>query len=56
MQAIESKLGIANDEFERDEDGLYNYNMPTIYGGIIVDAFEKQLATISGVGIQLELF
>jgi len=60
-QAIEviSELLIeafANDEFERDEDGLYNYNMPTIYGGEIVDSFEKQLAMISGVGIQLEIF
>ena len=60
-QAIEviSELLIVdfeNGEWERTSDGLYNYNMPTIYGGIIVDAFEKQLATISGVGIQLELF
>ncbi len=46
----------ANDEWARDQDGLYNYMMPTIYGGYVLYAFEQQLAMISGVGIQLEIF
>lgn len=60
-QAIEaiSELLIedfANGEWAKDQDGLYNYMMPTIYGGEIIDSFEKQLAIIFGVGIQLEIF
>lgn len=46
----------ANGEWARDQDGLYNYMMPTIYGGYILYALEQQLAMISGVGIQLEIF
>ena len=46
----------ANDEWVRDKDGLYNYRMPTIYGGYVLYAFEQQLAMICGVGIQLEIF
>lgn len=38
------------------DSGLYNYMMPTQYGGIISDAIGKQLAMLSGVGIQQELF
>jgi hypothetical protein len=46
----------ANGEWARDQGGLYNYMMPTIYGGDILYALEQQLSMISGVGIQLEIF
>lgn len=46
----------ANDEWSRSQDGLYNYMMPTIYGGDILYSLEQQLSMISGVGIQLEIF
>jgi len=38
------------------DSGLYNYMMPTQYGGIITEALGKQLAMLTGVGIQQELF
>jgi len=38
------------------DSGLYNYMMPTQYGGIITAALGKQLAVMTGVGIQRELF
>jgi hypothetical protein len=38
------------------EGGLYNYDMPTVYGGLIVDKLEIQLADMTGVGTQLEMF
>jgi len=37
------------------DSGLYNYMMPTQYGGTITRALEQQLAMITGVGIQQEL-
>lgn len=43
-----------------DEDvksnSLYQYMMPTIYGGWIDEAFDKQMAMLTGTGIQQELF
>lgn len=45
-----------NDEWKRNEDGLYHYMMPTIYGGDILYSLENQLSMLSGVGIQLEIF
>jgi len=38
------------------DSGLYNYMMPTQYGGHIVQALEKQLAMLTKVGYQQELF
>lgn len=38
------------------DSGLYNYMMPTQYGGTIANAFDKQLAMLTGVGYQTELF
>lgn len=38
------------------EEGLYHYLMPTQYGGHIVEALEKQLAMLTGIGYQQELF
>lgn len=37
------------------DEGLYNYMMPTQYGGIITKTLEKQLAMLTGAGIQQEL-
>lgn len=37
------------------DSGLYNYMMPTQYGGTIAKALGQQLAMITGVGIQQEL-
>ena len=37
------------------DEGLYNYMMPTQYGGTIARTLEKQLATLTRVGIQQEL-
>lgn len=39
----------------KQEDGLYNYMMPTQYGGYITDAIGNQLAMLTGSGIQQEL-
>jgi hypothetical protein len=39
----------------RSEEGLYNYMMPTQYGGYITAALEKQLAMLTGAGVQQEL-
>jgi hypothetical protein len=39
----------------RSEEGLYNYMMPTQYGGYITSALEKQLAMLTGAGVQQEL-
>lgn len=37
------------------DSGLYNYMMPTQYGGIIAKAMGQQLAMLTGAGIQQEL-
>lgn len=37
------------------EDGLYDYEMPTHYGDFITDCLEKQLAILTSVGYQLEI-
>lgn len=37
------------------EEGLYNYMMPTQYGGWITEALEMQLAMLTGTGVQQEL-
>ena len=42
--------------WEADKEGMYNYMMPTEYGGFICDCFEKQLAIHTGVGFQVEMF
>ena len=36
-------------------EGLYNYMMPTQYGGTITQALEKQLAMLTGIGCQQEI-
>ena len=38
------------------DSNLYNYMMPTQYGGAITKALEKQLAMLTGAGVQQELF
>lgn len=50
------------DEIQQDyksglwpEDRLYNYMMPTQYGGYITQALEMQLAMLSGAGVQQEI-
>ena len=45
-----------NGDWEGNEDGLYHYMMPTIYGGIIGEALTKQMHMNAGIGIQLEIF
>lgn len=50
------KEDFAKGEWEADEDGLYNYMMPTEYGGFICGCLEKQLADFTGVGTQMEIF
>jgi hypothetical protein len=37
-------------------DSLYQYMMPTLYGGAIDDALDKQMAMLTGIGYQVELF
>ena len=37
-------------------DCLYQYMMPTIYGGWIDEVLDKQMAMLTGVGFQTELF
>ena len=37
------------------ESSLYNYMMPTQYGGHITEALEMQLAMLTGTGIQQEI-
>ena len=37
------------------ESSLYNYMMPTQYGGYITQALEMQLAMLTGAGIQQEI-
>lgn len=37
------------------EDSLYNYEMPSYYSAYITMTFEKQLAVLTGVGIQQEI-
>jgi hypothetical protein len=37
-------------------DSLYQYMMPTIYGGWIDEALDKQMAMLTGIGFQTELF
>ena len=39
----------------KKEDGLYNFMMPTQYGGHITQALEMQLAMLTGAGVQQEL-
>jgi hypothetical protein len=38
------------------ESNLYNYMMPTQYGGYITKALGQQLAMLTGAGVQEELF
>jgi len=53
--ATEIQKDFASGYWKPDSDGLYNYMMPTIYGGYIDEALEKQLAVLTGVGYQSEL-
>jgi hypothetical protein len=41
--------------WEENEDGLYDYEMPTYYGDFITNCLEKQLAVLTKVGYQAEL-
>lgn len=44
-----------NGVWEADEDGLYNYEMPSFYSDFITDKLSIQLALLTGVGYQTEL-
>lgn len=60
-QAIEKIADEIQADYEsghwiQTEDGLYKPAMTTEYGGYIVDALEKQLAMLTGAGVQEELF
>lgn len=50
------KQDFINGEFQVNDGGLYNYLMPTIYGGFVTERLEQQLADLTGVGTQLEIF
>jgi len=50
------KVDFDNGVWEADKDGLYNYMMPTEYGGFIQKCHERQLADMTGIGTQMELF
>ena len=39
-----------------ENNSLYQYMMPTIYGGLIDEALDKQMAMLTGFGVQTELF
>ena len=61
-QAIEKIAGEIQQDFDsgfwtagKQEDGLYNYMMPTQYGGYITQALEMQLSMLSGAGVQQEI-
>lgn len=43
-------------EADADGDGLYNYEMPTYYGNFIINKLEIQMADLTKVGVQLEMF
>ncbi len=62
-QAIEKMADEIQKDFETGfwsigscESNLYNHMMPTQYGGYITEALGKQLAMLTGAGIQEELF
>ena len=44
-----------NGVWEPDEDGLYNYEMPSFYADFITDRLSIQLALLTGIGYQTEL-
>lgn len=44
-----------NGVWERDEDGLYNYEMTSFYSDFITEKLSIQLAMLTGVGYQTEL-
>lgn len=44
-----------NGVWEPDEDGLYNYEMPSFYADFITDRLSLQLAVLTGVGYQTEI-
>lgn len=44
-----------NGVWEPDEDGLYNYEMPSFYADFITEKLSLQLALLTGVGYQTEL-
>jgi len=51
------KADFDNGLIKTNEDGdLYNYEMPELYGGFIINKLEEQLANLTGVGTQLEIF
>lgn len=61
-QAIKKIAGEIQQDYDsglwpevKPEDGLYNYMMPTQYGGYIAEALEMQLAMLSGAGVQQEI-
>lgn len=61
-QAIEKMADEIQQDFESGfwsvgscDSGLYNYMMPTQYGGYITQVLGMQLAMLSGVGVQQKL-
>lgn len=44
-----------NGVWEPDEDGLYNYEMPSFYADFITERLSLQLAVLTGVGYQTEI-
>jgi hypothetical protein len=38
------------------DNSLYQYMMPTIYGGWIDEALDKQMSLLTGIGYQTEMF
>lgn len=55
LMAEEIQQDFESGHWTIQDDGLYHYMMPTQYGGYIANAFEMQLAMLTGVGIQGEL-
>jgi len=45
---------VPTDEDVKD-NALYQYMMPTIYGGLIDGALDKQMAMLTGIGFQMEI-
>ncbi len=54
--ALEIQQDFASEHWTaRSQEGLYNYMMPTKYGGHITQALEMQLAMLTGAGVQQEI-
>jgi hypothetical protein len=49
------KKDFDNKLWQENEDGLYDYIMPSYYADYITNCLEKQLAVLTKVGYQVEL-